>query len=393
MIKLSSRKTVRNIEKEQIYLELENCRCTNRRPYTYPFFFEIKQQKVMLITLIPSFQAVYRQLASIRFFRNLFLALCGPNPAIRSGSLVTSFLDAIYWSHYHKCYLPKEQGSTIPRSEMILSDCYGKYINREISALCPKLIVMLGAPVADKLLGRKLGAGELLYDTFEGTPVISANFPLGLEPEFVEVRKKLKLYIPWVDIDAVSENMISYVADTKETLAVHAHFEMNGLYAFWRNINSRLEPLKDGNIDERWIQREVIPRLERYSFIVSCVSFLEDQIKPLLAENLNLYNQLSGKKIVLEDQIQTILEEYKSSKDIPANYLDELKTLRILRNHLVHQGGRINPDRDIRKIIRNHSSLFIEPSGMIIITEEYCEGVLDLVSNFVNLFSKLPTKY
>ena len=72
-------------------MDLENCRCSNRRKNTKPFYFQFQSQKVMLITSAPSFQAVYRQLSSIRFFRNVYLALLGPYPDLKKDSLVSFF--------------------------------------------------------------------------------------------------------------------------------------------------------------------------------------------------------------------------------------------------------------------------------------------------------------
>ena len=106
-----------------------------------------------------------------------------------------------------------------------------------------------------------------------------------MESEFVEIREKLKRYIPWVDTAPVPESMQTSVAETRETLAVHAKFEWMG-FMLWRKINaaSKVSVTEGKNIDELWIDREVIPRWERYAFIVSCFRFL-NQLKPLLAEN------------------------------------------------------------------------------------------------------------
>lgn len=246
-----------SINKDKLFKELENCKCKNRRQYTYPFFFEMKQQKVMIITWVPSFQAVYRQLASIRFFRNMFLALCGQNPKIRSGSLVTSFLDSFYWTHYHKCYIPKEKGKTTPETGRIPDYCFDQYIIREINLLSPKLIVMLGKPLIERLLMKPIEGEKPLYDEYQGVPVVGADFPIfGIEPEFKEIREALKKYISWIDTETVPESMRSPVSETKETLAVHAIFEKDGLYAFWKSINDhKTSHATVKNIDELWIDR------------------------------------------------------------------------------------------------------------------------------------------
>jgi len=47
-------------------MDFEDCDCEFRIPGTGPFYFEYTGQNAMLITSVPSFQAVYRQLASTR---------------------------------------------------------------------------------------------------------------------------------------------------------------------------------------------------------------------------------------------------------------------------------------------------------------------------------------
>jgi hypothetical protein len=138
-----------------------------------------------------------------------------------------------------------------------------------------------------------------------------------MESEFVEIREKLKRYIPWVDTAPVPESMQTSVAETRETLAVHAQFEMDGLYAFWRKINaaSKVSVTEGKNIDELWIDREVIPRWERYAFIVSCFSFLEDQLKPLLAENPDLISKIYRKVKPVEEQLRIVASKYRRERD------------------------------------------------------------------------------
>ncbi len=100
-VRKSGSNTLRS--KKNLISDIESCKCEkHQKRNTYPFFFPMQNQKVMLITLSPSFQAAYRQLASIRFFRNIYLALFGPNPDIRYSGLAKIFLKKIYWTHYHK---------------------------------------------------------------------------------------------------------------------------------------------------------------------------------------------------------------------------------------------------------------------------------------------------
>lgn len=294
-------------QKEKLFTDLRSCACEKRLPNTYPFVFKMEQQKVMLITLVPSFQAVYRQLASIRFFRQIFLALCGPSPQIRENSLVQGFLNSFYWTHYHKCYLPRVRDNSLPDIDRITPDCYKKHLNREIELLKPCLIIVLGKELVKILFNDNIGEGDCIGKTLgdisdriesQGkmtfdTQVICANFPWGTEKEFMVLRKIIKRYIGWIDTEPVTMDMLTAVDNTKKTLSVHAQFEYEGLYRYWEKIGCFKETsIKEyGNVDDLWIDYEVVPRWDHYAVIISCCSFIEDQLRALLAGNQELANR------------------------------------------------------------------------------------------------------
>ncbi len=191
--------------------------------------------------------------------------------------------------------------------------------------------------------------------------------------------------------------MCSRVAETKETLAVHAIFENNGLYAFWKSINcQKASSIINMNIDELWLEREVIPRMERYNFILSCYTFLEDQIKPLLAETQDIEKLFrnkkpNGKDYLLEEQIELIASKYKMEKSLPN--LEDVSTLRKIRNVIVHDGGRIMPNNRSKQVIMNVQGIVIEPSGCIIIKEQYCQRAMRIINSIVELIVNFNTKF
>ncbi len=388
---------------EVLLMDLENCYCINRQTNSRPFYFKYKNQKVTLITSAPSFQAVYRSLASIRFFRSIFLALLGPYPDINDNSIVNFFLDNIYWTHYHKCYLPNQGYKNPP------GYCRNKYLDQELEEYSPELIVLLGQPVVKKLLNRNIGREDWGETTLNGITCVYAEFPkTGCEPEMQFIRKKVKEYIVEVDINTgVEDSLKSIVSGEKDKFAVHVKFEFMALKRYWETVKKfyskdlffSKDPGK--SIDNMWVNKEVIPRWILNSFIVTCWSFVEDQIQALLAENTNINGSLSP--LV---KLKAIFREYNKGyllRERPP-IIDDLYLLYNIRNYLVHAGGRIKPmnsedpqkeevKRKVYRRIDEKKDLSIEPSGMIIVTESFCNYAVSLVERFTKYITRFNTKY
>ena len=107
------RKEITAVEQEQIlYNKILCCNGCSQTAYM-PFCFPIHNQPVMIVSAIPSLQAMYKPLSSIRFFRNLCYALLGDvvlRDKTRAGYYLREFCDSngcIYWTHYRKCYQPE----------------------------------------------------------------------------------------------------------------------------------------------------------------------------------------------------------------------------------------------------------------------------------------------
>jgi len=233
-----------------------------------------ESKKVMLITLAPGFQAVYRPLTSIRFFRLLCLALYGPN--WDTAEVVKSMtVNDIYWTHYHKCYFK--------RTKLYPSDvpdiCSGYYLNREIDLLRPELILVMVAEVSKRLLQKVPEKGEILESKFMGRPVISVNFPVtGTEEEFMDLRKRLKEFVPIVKCSAVPEDMLTLSLGTNNTIAKHAEFELQGLKSYWLRLVAlySTDDYDISTVDDHWYRHIIIPRWVGYSFVALCYSIIED---------------------------------------------------------------------------------------------------------------------
>jgi hypothetical protein len=370
----------------KIFNEIGSCRCE----YKYgpsPFYFSMSDyKKVMLITLVPSFQAVYRPLASTRFFRVLCLALFGANPMV--GSLTESFLyGEIYWTHCHKCYFPRSPNypNDVPEH------CTEKYINREISILSPKLIIVLGDVVARRLLGEVPQPGKILHKQLFNIPIICANFPQhGCEPEFAEIREALSRVICGVDVSKVADIMKSKSLNAIGTIAKHAEFEFRGLESYWSSLKKSYQhanksQLMDG--DEMWYQTELIPRWSRYSFIALCFSFIEDQLNPLLLE-VGITCDII-KKTPIEDLLKTIVDQYGKDRirQLDPTLRRDILSLKKVRKYVVHTGGRV----PLGVNFDNIEGIYVQ-LGMLEITDVGCEWALNIVRRVVNTLIKFEVK-
>ncbi len=354
-----------NAEAKQISNELYNCKKCEHRKVTRPFYFDINDnKKVMLITLAPGFQAVNRQLTSVRFFRLLCLALYGPQEDI--AEIVKSMIHRdIYWTHYHKCYF--ERTSSYPGD--VPDECSNIYLKRELMVLNPKLIVIIVPEVSRRLLGKEPNKGQLLEDEIYDFKVISANLPVtGVENEYVELREKLQYLVAPVDSSPVPEEMLTISLQASNTIAKHAEFELKGLEAFWQRI-SELHSCSDviNDIDELWYKTIIIPKWLGYSFITLCQAIIEDQLKTALKADQNK-KELTYKKM---DQLLAQLP-------ITNNKLySDIKQLKMLRNCIVHSGGLLDRNKKISfEGVKNEM-------GTIIVTKAGCETALCLVRTFI----------
>lgn len=353
----------------KLYNELKNCNKCEYRTETSPFVFNMDEsKKVMLITLAPGFQAVYRPLTSVRFFRLLTLALYGPNwDTIKVVNSMTR--KDIYWTHLHKCYF--ERTSSYPGD--VPNICRDYYLDREIELLNPELILIMVAEVSKRLLNKVPGKGNLLEGEFHGKPVISVNLPVtGTETEYIKLREKLKEYIPIVNSSAVPENMLTLSLGTANTIAKHAEFELQGLEHYWHRL---IELYSSGDqeratVDEHWYRNIIIPRWLGYSFVTLCYSVIEDQLKSALmveCKNAEITNK----------QMNELLDRLPlENKKI----YSEIQLLRMIRNSIVHRNGRY----DRRYSTKNMLNGLEIQANRVVVHMEGCEYVLSIVRAFID---------
>jgi len=136
---------------------IRRCNECHSGVYT-PFYFPMKDQEVMVITAVPSMQAMYKPLTSIRFFRRLCLALFGDKNLREKGSCENYLHEFcggnIYWTHYYKCFSP-----FLTDFSKISDVCANTYLKKEIHVLNPKQIFVFGDAIREKeahLVGDKI---------------------------------------------------------------------------------------------------------------------------------------------------------------------------------------------------------------------------------------------
>jgi|CZCB01.1.fsa_nt_gi hypothetical protein len=180
--------------KAKLAEELKSCELCKDKYGLAPFFFPMDNQEVMLITACPSFQAVYKPLTSVRFFRTLCIALFGEHGISEEAIVQFQIGGNIYWTHYHKCYY--EDFFKDRQYKKLPDTCYKRYISEEIRLLSPKLIIVLGKTTVQKMLKYTLKKDELVSFDKDGAKYVFTDFPdTGEEERFEQVRDCLKQYM------------------------------------------------------------------------------------------------------------------------------------------------------------------------------------------------------
>lgn len=356
------------MKKYEISQELRKpCDHCNSEGYT-PFFFPIENQEVMIITAVPSMQAMYKPLTSIRFFRKLCIALFGDK--YLGEDYIKEFCGGnIYWTHYYKCYKPAcNDYGALP------NDCEKRYLTREIKALKPKLIIVFGKEIEKKL------KNKIAHNS--NAKVIFKPFPeTGAENEYNDLKSVMKPYIKFMSKDSTDNfltNKYSYDVDNSSVKhTVHLKFELN---AFIHHINNS-SLLDITNIEELWYQKLLRPNMEMYQNVVLTYSFVENQIKTFLQDMIirdndytileSLRNAASAKHPKQKDAQEAVQKYWLSelcsiTKFKKYEYTDtaqKLKTLILqlgkIRNIIVHANGFISPAKSDEVDVSQLNGIFV----------------------------------
>jgi len=384
-------------EAAQLYEEMRSCRKCEyvRQQGLSPFLFRPTGQRAMFLSLVPNAQAVFRPLASIRFFRAVYRALFGPSPSVTDP--VSAFTRLFYWSHYHKCYFPDFFNE---KKEIPPAGCKDTFLNREIKALGPglQLIIVSGQPLVGALFNEKIEKGQLKWlkwPGLENIETVLVNFPKsGTEPEFEGIRRFLKGRLGFSEIDPNPMPIGLGVRGHDEPWSKeYVLFELDALEEYWdrtkkTNLEDDYSVSQSKNVDDFWRDTVVIPRIKRYAFIFACDSFIEDQSKAFLAfrgqipqKDMNRAELIKEVKSKLSPARRGLLEDLSS----------ELIRLREIRNAIAHSGGRPDYSRLERILPKNgipsfaSPELLFEPNGTLIIDDQICENFLEVTRRYVEL--------
>lgn len=256
------------------------CRLCHGGAYI-PFFFPLKKQPIMLVSAMPSVDATYRPLYSIRFFREVCLALFGYRYLAEEPECEKYLLEfcdgSIYWTHHRKCHDP-----ALNDLSNVDNRCAAEHLANEVDALRPKIILVVGNESTRRKVRRYVQSDTAL--------VIEKPFPDGKNTaEFDDVRKTIAPYLNHVTIQRTGPGL----AGDREVQGLPASlsFELAALaIAFdWRAIDA-----DEGSIESLWYRNIVVPNMQRCAKLVSVFSFIESQIEVLLSERARLPGGLSA---------------------------------------------------------------------------------------------------
>lgn len=324
-----------------------------------PFYFPMKEQEVMVISAAPSMQAMYKPLTSIRFFRRLCFALFG-DKYLREKERCEKYLHEfcggnIYWTHYYKCFSPSLTDFT-----KISDVCANTYLRNEIDALKPKLILVFGDEIREKV---KLIVGANI------NKCIFKPFPdTGTEEIFDEVKEKIATHLKFVKKTGFANKAVYKLQDSNiQGNEVHLRFEFAAFEKMYEEKPLHTSP---ESIEEIWHKNLVVPNMKRYSKLVSAYTFIENQIQVFLLDYMartknytifknmrDCYRNPSWEKVfkVIKDgPIDNLFKDYLEYATLKHNdfsqkqLMNNLNTLRLVRNQIVHEGGFIHAKKAVK---------------------------------------------
>lgn len=339
------------MNKKEIMSELKKCTRCHRGEYS-PFYFNMQNQRVMVITACPSMQAEYKALTSIRFFRKLCIALFG-DADLNSQYLTEICKGSVYWTHYYKCYNPHcTDFANLP------DKCAKHYLKDEIKALKPEVIIVFGDEIKDRVCG-------IVSEVSDVVPICKPFPDTGSETEYDSVRNAVKKYTKFIKYtDCFISGKYTYSNDDSSGADVHMRFELK---AFEHLICSN-NTTEEQSIEDAWYSKIVLPNMKMYQNAVSTYSFIENQINVFLHDYVvrtgnytflsKVKNNAVAKKPNYKDVSDAInksiivsFKDYLIYRQEPiapryGDFLRKFDLLRLVRNCIVHNGGYLKENAD-----------------------------------------------
>ena len=375
---------------DNVFHDIERCGlCTGHNP----FHFEMGRQKVMLISLAPSNATLHRPLYFIQLFRKICLALFGD--VTPTEDFIKEFYDPkgnIYWTHYQKCF---KRGNTANAARC------GPLLVKEIEALDPELIIVLGHETIERLYGHAVAADtfghELPSDTHpyikqrkDGAQrkVFLADYPhKGNKEYFEEIRKALKPYIGWVRTEC-------------ENLDFSSSGFMDLEYASIESLNlpEKTDAAQINRFENDWVNGIILPNIRAYNLILQAFIFIESNIKNLLWSIPGSRDDVeriwfSPFRELLFKKFSGDTEKDKERRQTVRLLMDDIDSLQALRNIIAHKNGIID-DRDEERNLKDMDKLkrlkgvYIYGGNSVFVSQEGIEHILAICRNFNRIYTR-----
>ena len=290
-------------EEKGLSKQIADCDCRSRQ--SDPFFFPLRNQRVMVITACPSIQTVSTTLLSVRFVRQMLYALLGEDGISDEGLSLLFSKKGIYWTHLHKCYNEKFYSRSKDTNQYLLQnlpgECAAKYLAQELDQLSHslKLLVVMGKQTCR--------SASIYIDQFRGTQnasgkeieIVEIDYLQNETPEkYYELRAKVAQALgQQIKTDKVDPSIL----DTAKT-RLQVGFDME--LAAINNIIQTDDPKRKNVIentltsplDEKWLELVMVPQKKRQAILFSAWSVIENSMTSFF---LDVLDPISWKSSVL----------------------------------------------------------------------------------------------
>ncbi len=277
---------------------LAECECRNKQ--SDPFYFPIRNQRVMLITACPSLQTVSSTLTSVRFVRQVLYALLGEEGVSDDGLSLLFSKKGIYWCHLHKCFNEKfynrDQDGKYKLQDLPL-ECAGRYLKNETELLYKslKLIIVMGkqtcrnaATYMDEMRNKMNAIGEQIE-------IIEIDY---MQYEIPEKYDALQKKVAGALGREVPENHADpkLLETAKTRMRVGIDMELAVLEKFFNTEDTEDHNSKEitsipNKLDQMWLDSVALPQKKRQAMLITAWSTIESFLTAFLIDALDPRSQ------------------------------------------------------------------------------------------------------
>ena len=380
--------TIMETVQERVFRDIVNCsKCDDH----LPFHFEMGRQSVMLISFAPSYATVHRPLYYVQLYRKMCLALFGDVPP--SEKFIREFYDpagSIYWTHYQKCF---KNGDTNEAAKC------EPLLEKEIEALDPKLIIILGKETIKRLaqhsdqdsVYRLTSVGNVsITKRKDGTPrqIFFTEFPSNANAgKYLEIRKALKPHIDWINVEC--ENLDFSSANFLDLEYASIEFLQESEAA---------PAMKISSFESEWVNTIILPNIKAYNLVLQIFIFIESNIKNVLERVPDLHDDVekvwfSPFEALVKRNLGDGSAEAREKRQAIRSLMADIDSMHTLRNIIAHKSGVLD-DRNREKKLKDISKLkrlkgvYIYGGNSIFISREGIDHMLKVCDNFREIYAE-----